>query len=80
MSGGLQPRSVDGELGDRIKDKEIRQAIDSEIANDVERRVRDSNQDLSSESISPDGKYYPFQILEKKVAESVVLAWFEVRD
>lgn len=81
MSGGLEPRSVDGELGDRIKNKEIWQAIDPRIADNVERTVKNSDQDLSSESLSPDGKYYPFRILEhNKMAESVVVEWFKVRD
>ncbi|KAL4861661.1 hypothetical protein BDV12DRAFT_179909 [Aspergillus spectabilis] len=80
MSAGLGPRSVDGELGDRIKNKEIRQAIDPRVANDVERMVRESGQDLSTESLSHDGKYYPFRILEpKKMAESVVVEWFNNR-
>lgn len=70
---------MDGELGDRIKNKDIRQAIDPRIANDAERMVRDSIQNLGSESLSPDEKSYAFQMLEpKQIVKSVVEEWFKV--
>lgn len=79
MSAGLERCPVDGELGDRIKNKVIQQAIDPKIANDAERLVRESGHNLSSESLSPEGKPYPFRILEpKKPVEKVVVEWFKV--
>jgi hypothetical protein len=75
----IEPQRGNDEYEEKLKQRDIQQSIDTKIADDAEKSVRESGQDLISENVAPDGRYYPFRILEhNRKVERVVVEWFKV--
>ncbi|KAJ5797115.1 uncharacterized protein N7518_005655 [Penicillium psychrosexuale] len=75
----IETRSNNSESDKKSQARDIQQAVSSTISDRAEQTVRESGQDLSSESLDPAGKHYPFRILQtNKDVERVVVEWFIV--
>jgi len=77
MQKAIIPGNYENE---KLKQRDIQQAIDPAVADAAEMAIKGSGQDLTSENLAPDGKHYPFCILKpNKEAELVVMEWFKVK-
>ncbi|KAJ5737254.1 uncharacterized protein N7483_002379 [Penicillium malachiteum] len=75
----IETRRINTQQEEEPQARNIQQAVDHLIADEAERTIRDSGQDLMSENKDPAGKHYPFRILQaNKYVERVVLEWFKV--
>lgn len=75
----IETRSTNYESEEKLKSRDIQQAISPAISDEAERTIRTSGQDLVSENVDPTGKHYPFRILQpNRYVERVVVEWFMV--
>lgn len=75
----IETRSVNYESEEKLKTRAIHQAVSRTVADEAERAVRMSGQDLVSENLDPTGRHYPFRILQpNKHVERVIVDWFMV--
>ena len=75
----IETRSSNDETEEKLRTRDIHQAISPTISDEAERTTRISRQDLDSEDLDPTGKHYPFRILQpNRQVERVVVDWFMV--
>lgn len=75
----IETRSSNDETEEKLRTRDIHQAISPTISDEAERTTRISRQDLDSENLDPTGKHYPFRILQpNRQVERVVVDWFMV--